>query len=78
MSTPMTIIRYTNNWKGSITGFARPYLLNIHSTLPKLKNCFMVGQWVGNTGLADAAKSGRDCLEVICKKDKKRFITTKP
>ena len=78
VSTPMTIIRYTNNWKGSILGFARPYLLNIPRTLPKLSNFYMAGQWVGDSGLSTAAKSGRDILEYICKKDKKRFITTKP
>lgn len=78
VSTPMTIIRYTNNWKGSIMGFARPFLLNIPRTLPKLSNFYMAGQWVGDSGLSTAAKSGRDILELISKKDKKRFITTRP
>ncbi|MCG8568733.1 MAG: NAD(P)/FAD-dependent oxidoreductase [Spirochaetes bacterium] len=77
VATPVTLNRYTNNWNGAITGFARPYFLNIPRTLPKLKKFYMTGQWIGNTGLADAAKSGRDCLEVICKKEKKEFITTK-
>ena len=78
VATPMTIIRYTNNWKGSIMGFTRPFLLRIPRTLPKLKNFLMVGQWVGDAGIPGAALGGRDCLEIICKKDKKRFIATKP
>ena len=78
VSTPMTIIRYTNNWQGSIMGFKRGRILNIPRTLPKLKNFYMAGQWVGDIGLPGAACGGRDCMEIICKKDKKRFITTKP
>jgi len=78
VATPMTIIRYTNNWKGSTMGWANPFSVKIPRTLPKLKNFFMAGQWVGDTGVSGAAKSGRDCLEYICKKDKKKFIATKP
>lgn len=77
VSTPMTIIRYTNNWKGVYMGFLN-VILNISKTLPKLKNFFMVGQWVGGVGVSGAAQSGRDCIEIICKKDKKSFITTNP
>jgi phytoene dehydrogenase-like protein len=77
VSTPMTIIRYTNNWKGVYMGFLNLFL-NISKTLPKLKNFFMVGQWVGGVGVSGAAQSGRECIEIICKKDKKSFITTKP
>jgi phytoene dehydrogenase-like protein len=75
VATPMTLIRYTNNWKGSIMGFEKSVFLNIPRTLPKLKNFYMVGHWVGGTGVTGAAKSGRDCIEYICKKDKKGFVT---
>lgn len=78
VATPMTIIRYTNNWKGSIMGFLNFFSLKLPRTLPKLENFFMAGQWVGGYGVPGAAKSGRDCIEYICKKDKKQFITTKP
>jgi len=77
VATPMTIIRHTSNWKGSIMGFNKPFSINIPRTLPKLKNFFMIGQWVGDTGLPGAASSGRTIMELICKKDKKRFITVK-
>jgi hypothetical protein len=36
----------------------------------------MVGQWVGDMGVGGAAKSGRDIVQLICKQDKKKFITT--
>ncbi len=78
VATPMTIVRYTNNWKGSYMGWANPFSARISRTLPKLKNFFMIGQWVGDTGVSGAAKSGRDSIEYLCKKDKKKFITTKP
>ncbi len=78
VATPMTIYRYTNNWKGSTMGWANPFSAKISRTLPKLKNFFMAGQWVGDTGVSGAAQSGRDCMEYICKIDKREFITTKP
>jgi len=76
VSTPMTLIRYTNNWQGSIMGFINGLILNIPRTLPKLKNFYMACQWVGDAGLPGAASSGREILELICKKDKKKFITS--
>jgi phytoene dehydrogenase-like protein len=77
VTTPMTYIRYTNTWKGSSMGFAKNFLLNLPRSLPGLKNFFMVGQWVGDMGVGGAAKSGRDIVQLICRQDKKRFITTK-
>jgi phytoene dehydrogenase-like protein len=78
VATPLSIVRYTNNWKGSYMGWANPFSVKVSKTLPKLKNFFMVGQWVGGTGVSGAAQSGRDCLEYICIKNKKQFITTTP
>jgi phytoene dehydrogenase-like protein len=78
IATPMTIIRYTDNRQGSINGFLRPFLINIPRTLPKLSGFYMAGQWVGDSNVSSTAQSGRSCLEYICKKDKKSFITTKP
>lgn len=76
VATPMTYIRYTNSWQGSSMGFAKSFLLNIPRTLPRLENFFMVGQWVGDMGVSGAAKSGRDIVQLICKQDKRRFITS--
>ncbi len=58
VSTPATVIRYTNNWK----------------TLPGLDNFYMAGQWVQpGGGLPTAILSGRDVAQIICKNDKKKF-----
>jgi len=76
VTTPMTYMRYTNTWKGSSMGFAKNFLLNLPRRLPKLKNFFMVGQWVGDMGVSGAAKSGRDIVQLICKQDKKSFFAS--
>ncbi len=76
VATPMTYIRYTHTWQGSSMGFAKNIFLNLPRALPKLKNFFMVGQWVGDMGVSGAAKSGRDIVHLICQQDKKKFTTT--
>jgi phytoene dehydrogenase-like protein len=76
VATPMTYIRYTNTWKGSSMGFAKNFLLNLPRTLPKLRNFYMVGQWVGDMGVSGAAKSGRDIIQLICRQDNKGFATS--
>ncbi len=82
VSTPCTIERYTNNWKGSWQGWRRDHntLHNrnkLKRTLPGLENFYMVGHWaeVGG-GLPSVALAGRNLVQVICKKDEKKFVTT--
>ncbi len=77
VTTPMTYIRFTNNWKGSTMGFTKGFMLNIPRTLPRLSNFYMAGQWVGDTGVSGAAKSGRDIIQLICRRDRKEFTATK-
>jgi len=72
----MSIIRYTNNRKGSIMGFMNSLFINIPRTLPGLKDFYMVGQWTGSAGLPGAALSGREITELICSRDNKKFITS--
>ena len=79
VSTPATLIRYTNNWKGSFEGWQPgrgTMMLRIDKTLPELKNFYMIGQWVQpGGGLPPAIMSGRNVAQIICKKDKKKFTT---
>lgn len=79
VSTPATVIRYTNNWKGSFEGWLltpKVGLKQMKKTLPGLKNFYMAGQWVSpGGGLPSAILSGRDVVQIICKKDKKKFAT---
>ncbi|MEN8154825.1 MAG: NAD(P)/FAD-dependent oxidoreductase [Acidobacteriota bacterium] len=80
VSTPSTVIRYTNNWKGSLEGWAlTPDILlkQMDKTLPGLKGFYMAGQWVEpGGGLPTAMVSGRNVAQIICDKDDKKFKTT--
>lgn len=78
--TPMTYKRYTQNWKGSPDGW---YLSNENVTtqdpvhaIRGLGKLFTAGQWTGPyTGTVIAALSGRQAVELLCKNEKKVFIT---
>jgi phytoene dehydrogenase-like protein len=48
-------------------------------TLPGLENFYMTGQWVEpGGGLPTSAKSGRQVIQTICKRDGKRFEARVP
>jgi phytoene dehydrogenase-like protein len=78
--TPATYTRYTGNWKGSPDGW---YLTpdNINSmeplrTLPGLEGLQMAGQWTTTfTGTVIAAMSGRQLIQLMCRKDGKKFVS---
>ena len=83
VATPITWQRYTGNWKGSMEG----WLINektlppfrMSRTLPGLRNFYMAGQWVEpGGGVPPAAMSGRNLVQIICKRDRKRFVATVP
>ena len=82
VATPMTWERYTGNWRGSYEGWlptAESLTKRMSKTLPGLDNFYMAGQWVEpGGGLPTAAISGRNVTQIICKKDKKKFVTTIP
>ena len=80
--TPVTYSRYTGNWQGSPDGwYVTPENLQRSRklrTLPGLSDLYMVGQWTAPfTGTVLAALSGRQTIELICKKENKRFFTSK-
>jgi len=80
VSTPATFMRYTSNWKGSFEGWLwtpKVGLGGMRKTLPGLDNFYMAGHWVNpGGGLPTAMKSGRDVVQIICKKDKRKFTTS--
>jgi len=82
VATPATFKRYTNNWKGSTQGWEwTPGLIPefIKKELPGLKNFYLIGQWVEpGGGVPTAAISGRNVIQIICKRDKKPFVATVP
>jgi len=83
VATPYTYERYTENWRGSIHGWALGMQkmnfmmrMGMSKTLPNLRNFYMIGHWVepaGNVQLS--AASGRDVLEMICRQHQQSFQT---
>jgi phytoene dehydrogenase-like protein len=82
VATPITFERYTGNWKGVFMGWqstAETLSMRMNKTLPGLANFYMAGIWVmPGGGLPQAAISGRYVTQIICKQDRKEFITTTP
>lgn len=79
VATPMTWVRYTGNWRGSYEGWMFGAHDNISKILPGLENFYMAGQWVNaGGGMCTAVMSGNHTIQIICSKDNKPFITTKP
>jgi phytoene dehydrogenase-like protein len=82
VATPMTFERYTGNWKGSFEGWLisiKTLRMRMSKTLPGLKNFYMAGQWVEPGGsLPTAVMSGRNVIQIVCKRDKKKFLTNTP
>jgi len=79
VATPITYEHYTGNWRGSFEGWlptTKTIGMRVSKTLPGLKNFYMAGQWVEPGGtVAFVAVSGRNVIQLICKQDKKRFMT---
>ncbi len=82
VATPLTFERRTGNWKGSYQGWlvtTKTFDLRMSKTLPGLKNFYMAGQWVEpGGGIPPAALSGRNVIQLICRQDKKSFVTSVP
>ncbi len=81
VSTPATVVRYTNNWKGSFEGWVMTPEMGFRQMkkqLPGLDNFYMVGQWVSpGGGLPSGLITGRGLAQILCKRDKKKFRTEK-
>ncbi len=78
--TPATYVRYTGNWRGSPDGwYVTPENMMGSSRLrmlPGLSNLYMAGQWTAPfTGTVIAALTGRQVVEIMCKRDRRRFVT---
>ena len=79
--TPATYFRYTGNWQGSPDGwYVTPENMGkrtVLRTLPGLSDLYMVGQWTAPfTGTIMAALSGRQLIQILCKRDKTPFVTS--
>jgi phytoene dehydrogenase-like protein len=82
VATPVTWERYIGNWKGSFEDWLETtdtLMMQMDKTLPRLENFYMAGQWVEPGGsVPTAVMSGRNVIQILCKKDKRKFITSTP
>jgi phytoene dehydrogenase-like protein len=81
VATPKTGVRYTGVKNGAYEGFM-PTKENMMKTLdmqlPSLKNFYMAGQWLfPGGGLPPSAQSGKWVVQLICRKEKHKFIAEK-
>jgi phytoene dehydrogenase-like protein len=77
VATPYTFYRYTGNWQGGYEGWLpTPDYANVSlgKTLPGLDSFYMISQWTQPCGgLASAAVNGSHVVQILCKRDKKKF-----
>jgi phytoene dehydrogenase-like protein len=84
VATPLTIERYTGNWRGAEAWFPKQsglgvMLKGLSRTLPALDDFYMVGQWAGAAGgLPMAATSARKLIHNLCRRERRPFVTTTP
>jgi phytoene dehydrogenase-like protein len=82
--TPMTYVHYTGVWKGTfMTWLQTPESVDslrvIKNTVPGLSNVFLAGMWVqAPGGVPTGALTGRNVVQQICRKERKRFTTSLP
>ena len=81
--TPLTYARYTGNWKGSPDGWCVTIGNVLKRTplrgLPGLAGFHLVGQWTAPyTGTVIAALSGRQAIELLCRRAGRPFNTIDP
>ena len=83
-TTPLTFVQYYGNWRGSYSGWqltkkSMPEVFRMPITLPGLSNFYMAGHWViPGGGLSSVAVAARAAVNLMCKNEKVRFVTTKP
>jgi phytoene dehydrogenase-like protein len=84
VATPITYVRYTGNWKGTfMTWVITPDKVKrfraIPKTVPGLDNFWISGMWIQPPGgVSTGAMTSRHIIQMICRKDKKRFQTSIP
>jgi len=82
ISTPLTQVRYTQNYNGTVLQW-QPFveggetleteINRLGPVLPGLENFYMSGVWVTTGGLIRAAVAGRHVMQFVCRDDKKPF-----
>jgi hypothetical protein len=84
VATPLTYERFTGNWKGThmtwqpTLEFQRRHRF-IPKTVPGLDGLYLASMWTNPPGgLPGAAEVGKWIAQILCARDRKRFVTTIP
>lgn len=81
VATPQTDVRYTGVKDGAYEGFMPSkdnMMKSLKMQLPKLQNFYMAGQWLfPGGGLPPSAQTGKWAVQLICKKEKHKFVSNK-
>ena len=81
VATPKTDVKYTGVKDGAYEGFLpskENMMKSLKMQLPKLQNFYMAGQWLfPGGGLPPSAQTGKWAVQLICKKEKREFITSR-
>jgi phytoene dehydrogenase-like protein len=82
VATPVTWERFTGNWRGAYEGWlpsTNQMMRQMKKTLPGLDGFYMIGQWTTpGGGLPPAVSSGCHVVQILCNRDRKRFVATVP
>ncbi len=82
IATPYTTWRYTLNHQGAFMGWLptpKAMRAQVNKMLPGLENFYMAGQWVmPGGGVPPSLYSGRQVIQILCRRDGKRFCTSVP
>ncbi|APU15626.1 MULTISPECIES: phytoene desaturase family protein [Actinoalloteichus] len=85
MSSPLTQVRYTGNYDGTVLGW-QPFVESGETLevlvrkygpgLPGLKNFYFSGVWATTGGLIRAAAAGRHVMQFVCRDDGREFTAS--
>lgn len=82
VATPVTWERYTGNWRGAYEGWMmdeESFTGSMEKALPGLDRFYMAGQWVNpGGGIPTAVMSGNHTVQLICKRDRRKFVAAQP
>ncbi len=84
VATPHTFARYTGNWQGTymtymLSGeFQRKYRY-IPKVVPGVDGLYLASMWTNPPGgIPGAATAGREVAQLLCHRDRQRFVATTP
>ncbi len=79
VATPKTDVKYTGVKDGAYEGFLpskENMMKSLKMYLPKLQNFYMAGQWLfPGGGIPPSAQTGKWAVQLICKKEKRKFVS---